>query len=107
MKLRLERDTVRLRLSPNEMELLKADKIVAEKISISSENEFSYSIQIDNHLNTCFIDFKNNSLKISVPNAIADKWMNSNQIGIKEMIMVENGKATNLIVEEDLPPRKK
>ena len=107
MKLRLEKDTVRLRLSPKEMELLKADKIVAEKISISIESYFCYSIQIDNHLNTCFIDFKNNSLKIHVPTTLADKWMNTNQIGIKETICSENGRTTNLIIEEDLPPRKK
>ncbi len=90
----------------DEIELLKSTKSIAEKIAISKDNYFSFSIQIVNKHDACFMNLENNSLEVSVPSVIADKWMNSNQIGIKETIRLGDGGTTNLIVEEDLPPRK-
>lgn len=106
MKLRLEKDKVRLRLSPNEIRALKVEKFIGEKIQLSEENGFSYSIQLIDHSERCMINFKSHSLELRVPNAIADKWMDSNQIGIKEIIDTDQGGKIVLYVEEDLPPRK-
>lgn len=106
MKLRLEKETVRLRLSPDELRKLKSEKTIVEKISVSKENRFSYSIQIADHHETCYMDFKDNSLEVSIPNTLADKWMNSNQVAIKETIDTDSGETIVLVIEEDLPPRK-
>ena len=106
MKLRLEKETVRMRLSPDEIRKLKSEKAIVEKISVSKENGFSYSIQIVDHDETCCMDFKDNSLEISIPNALANKWMNSNQVAIKETIDTDNGDTIVLVIEVDLPPRK-
>ena len=106
MKLRLEKETVKLRLSPVEIRKLKSEKVIVEKISITKENGFSYSIQLDDHIETCRMDFKDNSLEVSIPNTLADKWMNSNQVAIKETIETDSGETIVLVIEEDLPPRK-
>jgi len=106
MKLRLEKETVRLRLSSDEIRKLKSEKTIDEIISISKENRFRYSIQIVNHHETCSMDFRNNSLEIFIPHILADKWINSKQIAIKETIYTDNGGPIVLIIEEDLPPRK-
>lgn len=106
MKLRFEKGTVKVRLSLEEIDLLNSEKSIFENLYISKDNGFNYSVQLVERQDTCSIDFINNSLKISVPNTIADKWMNSNRIGIKETIVTDEGEAIVLIIEEDLPPRK-
>lgn len=106
MKLRLEKDTVRLRLSPDEIRTLKFEKYIIEKFHLSEENRFSYSIKLIDHSDRCMINFKSQSMELSVPVAIADKWMDSSRIGIKETIVTDQGGEIVLYVEEDLPPRK-
>ncbi len=106
MKLRLEKNMVRLRLSTEDIDILKSQKNIGEKISISKGNEFSFSIKLVDNRESCMMVFKTNTLDISIPNAVANKWMNTNQIGIKESIVTNDGRTIGLIVEEDLPPRK-
>lgn len=107
MKLRLENNIVKIRLSPEEIAKLNLEKTISEKLQISKGNDFSYSVCIDNNIKSCTADFENNSLNVCVPSTIANKWIGSNKIGIKESIESEFGEEILLIVEEDLPPRKK
>lgn len=97
---------MRLRLSGDEIRTLKVEKSIIEKFQLSEENGFSYSIQLIDHSDRCLVDFKSHILEISVPVAIADKWMDSSRIGIKETIVTDHGGEIVLYVEEDLPPRK-
>ena len=106
MKLRFEKGTVKVRLSLEEIDTLNSERSIVEKLHISNGNGFSYSVQVVDNQESCSMDFGNNSLKICVPITLADKWKNSNQIGIKETIETDQGETISLIVEEDLPPRK-
>lgn len=106
MKLRLEKETVKLRLSSDEIRTLQIEKYLTEEFVISRENRFNYSIHIANQSDTCLVQFNSQSLEITVPEVVADKWMNSNQVGIKETIVTIDGGKIDLFVEEDLPPRK-
>lgn len=105
MKLRFEKEKVRLRLSPDEIRTLKVEKFIVEKFQLSGENGFSYAIQLVDHSDKCMVNFKSQGMVISVPIAISEKWMDSNQIGIKETIVTDHGGKIVLFVEEDLPPR--
>lgn len=107
MKLRLENNIVKIRLSPEEIDRLDSEKIISEKIQISDGNKFSYSIQIVENIKSCTVSFENNSLKVCVPSLTASKWIESNQIGIIASIDSNLGESIILTVEEDLLPRRK
>ena len=107
MKLRLEKGTVKIRLSQEEIKTLIAGNSISEFLYISEENKFEYSIHIIENHDSSSILFKSSSLSIHIPSSKAEKWMNSHQIGIKEIIVTDQAKEMILIVEEDLPPRKK
>ena len=47
------------------------------------------------------------SIEVIIPEFAASKWMNSNQVGIKETIVTDNGNQMTLFVEEDLPRKRK
>jgi len=106
MKLRLEKGIIKLRLAPAEIDKLYVEKSLEEKLYFSKSNQFKYSINIDGRLVTCTTNFQQNSLQVNIPLQQAEKWINSNQIGIKETIVTDNGSTIVLTLEEDLPPRK-
>ncbi len=66
----------------------------------------SYAIEINEELGSCLVKIENNSLTVAIPGEKANKWLNSNQIGIKESILTDRGDAISLFIEEDLPPRR-
>ena len=107
MKLRLESGTIKLRLSREEIRKLEIEKSIKERIPIDGLKEFEYGVRIIDTENLCKMHFSNDGLHISIPSGKADKWLQSNQIGIRECISVAEDKEVLLIVEEDLPPRQK
>lgn len=106
MKLRLEHNCVKLRLSKEEINKLKSEKKIAEFIHIERNNAFEYGVWIYDGEN-CMVNFNNHSLRVHIPSTLAGKWFTANQIGIREIINAEDGKQILLVVEEDLPPRQK
>ncbi len=106
MKLRLEKGIIKLRLSASEIDRLNTDKIIEEKIYLSDSNQFRYVVNIDSKQEKCIAQFGQHSLTIVIPSDRAEKWINSNQIGIKETIVTDNNASFSLTLEEDLPPRK-
>lgn len=106
MKLRLEKGSIKVRLSSDEIKALNSDKQISELIQISRNSQIGYAVEISENQELCSVEIDNNFFKISVPLLKANKWFNTNQVGIKEMIKTENGETIALCVEEDLPPRK-
>jgi hypothetical protein len=107
MKLRLDKYSVRLRLSKEEILNLQNDGYLEEKVSFSENNYFQYVIEIVEDIDTCEVYFGEEGLEVDIPFEISEKWINSNQVGIKESIETDEGDSITLLIEEELPPRKK
>ena len=106
MKLRLDNKTVRIRLSKEEIIKLQSEGFLEEKITLTEENYFSYVIEILEDIESCDLYFNEDGLQVGIPIEMSEKWINSNQVGIKETFDTEDGELITLFVEEDLPPRK-
>ena len=106
MKLRMEKEKITIRLSPAEIELLSTSKSIEEKLTISENNHFTFSLTISESLKTLTAEFKHAALLVQVPAQKMNKWINSKQVGMKETIKSELGSEIKLTLEEDLPPRK-
>jgi len=106
MKLRLEKGSIKFRLSTSEINDLMKEQTFEEKINLGVGNQFIYKIVIERDLTEIVAIFHCSSLELKVPAEKAEKWNNSNQVGIKETITTQNNETIVLILEEDLPPRK-
>lgn len=106
MKLRLDKGSITVRLTSLEVKHFNSEKFLKEKIVLTGQNQFDYSIKIEESMDLCTAEFKDNSLIICVPKSKVEKWVSSNQVGIKETIVTESGDEIVLILEEDLPRRK-
>ena len=106
MKLRLEKGVIKCRLSADEIDRLNTEKKLTEKIFLSDNNQFTYTVSVHGHEEKCTAQFEQYSLMIIIPSKKAEKWMNSRQVGIKETIVTDRNETYSLTLEEDLPPRK-
>ncbi len=105
MKLRLEKNTVKIRLSKESILKLHSDGFLEDQIMITEENFISYAVEIIDDIESCDLQFGSNTIEIGIPSVKAEKWIKSNQVALKEEIETDNGDTVVLIIEEDLPPR--
>lgn len=106
MKLRLDKKTVRIRLSKEEILSLQSDGFLEENITLSEDNFFSYVIDVREDIDECGLYFGEDGVRVEIPFKISEKWINSNQVGIKETFETDEDETITLYIEEDLPPRK-
>jgi hypothetical protein len=95
MKIRINNNSLRYRLTRSEVESFAIDGIITKTIHIGSE-PLTYILQrvaIDKLLAT----FKNNVIALSVPEPIADDWAHTERVGFDN----KNEGDLYLLVEKD------
>lgn len=110
MKLRIKSNSIRLRLTQNEINEFKEKGIVEEVIKFgnSSESQMQYIIQKTDK-NEVYATYDLNKMMINVPNPIAEKWILTNQIGFENRMMINDKEDLFILIEKDfkcLQPRK-
>jgi hypothetical protein len=106
MKLRIDKKTVKIRLSKEEILELQSEGFLENHLTISEENYLSYVVEILDDIETCELNFSSNTIEVAIPFDTAEKWIKSNQVAIKQTIETDDGETLTLIVEEDLLPGK-
>ncbi|MDZ7604500.1 MAG: hypothetical protein U5K79_02705 [Cyclobacteriaceae bacterium] len=107
MKLRLDKNSITIRIEPDERaELLRAG-FLQDRISIDQNNFFQFTVSISNQIETVAANFTSNQLNVLLPKNQVEKWVASGQVGIRANIISHQKSMILLVVEEDLPPRKK
>ena len=99
MKLRIHKNSIRLRLSQQEVDKVGQGIPIIEiiEMGMGKENNFGYSLIPLDHIDEISAQYVQNNLKISFPIHKAKEWANS------EMVSVSNGSDNNLpiLIEKD------
>ena len=94
MKIRIKNDSLRFRLTRSEVERFAHEGVVAEKVHIGDET-LTYVLQrFAGPALTATL--KNNIITMNVPEAVADDWAATNQVGFEC-----KGEPLYLLVEKD------
>jgi hypothetical protein len=109
MKLRTTGDSIRLRLSIKDLQLLADKGVVEEKLHVSDgENgAFTYRLTTSAYISDLAADLAANELTISLSTELADSLVNTDRVGC-EATQVLNGNRLTILVEKDftcLTPR--
>ena len=100
VKLRLRENSIRLRLLRGEVAALRATGRVTETISFGA-SQLLYTLQIASEAKDISANFTDNKITITLPNATAQNWAESNEVGIEaEQIVAEHG-TLKILVEKD------
>ncbi|QNF33414.1 hypothetical protein HUW51_12035 [Adhaeribacter swui] len=106
MKLRIQGNSLRLRLSEAEVTQFADTGQVEETITFSPDttNALRYLLQQTSDKEVS-VRFTNNLITVSIPEAMAKKWTDTNLVGFDDLIDVGKEKQLRIIVEKDLDCR--
>ncbi|NET31688.1 MAG: hypothetical protein F6K19_06765 [Cyanothece sp. SIO1E1] len=103
MKLRTTHNSIRIRIRKSEIEELKAEGQVVERIRFPLGTVLRFALRIDQKEEHVTAGLEDNFLKVSIPKQEAETWMNSNQVGIEKHIPIPENEELHLLIEKDFP----
>lgn len=96
MKLRMVSNSLRLRLTRSEVAQLAEQGSVEERIEFVNGSTLTYELESRPHLDDVVALFENGSIMVRVPQAMAQEWAATDQIGMQ----AEVGPLT-VLIEKD------
>jgi hypothetical protein len=99
MKLRIEGNSIRLRVKKSDLEKLKTEGIVRESVAFLKGFHFYYELKTDDKIKTIEASFSSGTIAVSIPLSMSDIWIDTEQVGIENT--AENG--FYVLIEKDFP----
>jgi hypothetical protein len=99
MKLRIERNSIRLRVKKSDLEKLKNEGIVRESVAFLKGFHLYYELKTDAQIKTIEASFSSGTIAVSIPLSISDAWIDTEQVGLENI--AENG--LFVLIEKDFP----
>ena len=99
MKLRLEGNSIRLRVRKSDINALMKNAAVTETLTFPNNTVFQYKLTIDNTALDIDSQLVSNILTISLPLSIATDWIQTDAVGIEKTL--PNG--LFILIEKDFP----
>ena len=100
MKIRIQGNSVRLRLSRTEVELLCTEGYIQEN-TVFGSSAFSYAVKQDSLLDELTAAFHDNRITMYVPAAFLENWAKNSIVGLDARMQVGNDKELYLLIEKD------
>ncbi len=102
MKLRIQGNSLRLRLTQAEVQRIGEGKPVQEVMRIGEGNPaFSYSLSIHADQQPVIVAYQNHEIRVRVSEQVAHRWVTTNQVGIEERIFSEDTPLLHILIEKD------
>jgi hypothetical protein len=107
MKLRIQRNSIRFRLGPSEVERLLSTGQVREHTAFGPEqsHRLTYVLAVSDAAAEVRAELRGSDLTVTLPAAVARRWAASDEIGIEAEQDVGgglSGEALRLTIEKDL-----
>ena len=101
MKLRFEKNSLRLRVRKSDVAELKQQGFITESVEMPG-NVLTYELRILDIAAPQAL-FKDNAVVATIPRNIAAEWLNTDEVGIYHMISMDNNRTLELVIEKDFP----
>jgi hypothetical protein len=107
MKLRMQKNSIRFRLSPHDLEQLAAESFLQEVIVFSPDKTFHFRVELAVQLEKPELDYQSNRLNFRVPEFQGRRWLESNTVEIIHLQEHPESQNLQIILEKDLKPHRK
>lgn len=102
MKLRMRGNSIRLRLSQDEVAQLNKIGQVEETVEFGlAAPALSYRLETTVDSNVIKAAFRENCLSVLLPEKDAEHWVNSQQVGIESIQPLGDNRSLRILVEKD------
>lgn len=103
MKLRCTHNSIRLRLRKSDIDSLRQNASVSEKVNLGNQVVFSFSLSIDSKVDQPLASFEQQTLAMRLPLDLANNWMDTQEVGIESFLPLEGEEQLHLLIEKDFP----
>jgi hypothetical protein len=101
MKLRLEGNSLRLRLNQSEVAQFSKTGFVEDNVQFAPGSSFTYTIETSSSLPSPLATYQDHWLRVQVPSPAAKQWFTTDQVAISAHQPVEAGKPLSIVIEKD------
>jgi hypothetical protein len=101
MKLRIQGNSLRLRLSQSEVAQFSKTGFVEDSTQFAPGVRFAYTIESSSNLATPEASYQDHWLRIQVPAAAAKEWYTSDLVAISADQPIGAGQALSILIEKD------
>jgi hypothetical protein len=101
MKLRINRNSLRFRLTPTDVARLDEIGAISEKAEFAPGVEFSYTIRARSALHAMRANLDANSICVDIPTATVSEWRQSDAVELHHTQPLDNGGTLDVLVEKD------
>jgi hypothetical protein len=101
MKLRIDGNSLRLRLTQKEVAQFRGSGRVDAAVYFAPGRMLSYSIESLPNAAAVSADFDDRAIRIVIPTPIAIQWTDSNEVGIQASQATADGLGLELLIEKD------
>ncbi|MBO3697586.1 hypothetical protein [Roseivirga sp. E12] len=98
MKLRIQGNSIRLRLTQTEVSNFGKEGVCSARLEFPNGKSLTYRLVTQAELGSYFND---EVITINLPQASVESWIESDQVGIKGELPLENGDKLSILVEKD------
>ena len=101
MKLRIRDNSVRLRLTQTEVDVLRQEGLVSARTDFPGGREFRYEIESSPASVTPAAFLSDNVLTVRLPETSVLAWATTEQVSIKGEQLLDEGENLTILVEKD------
>jgi hypothetical protein len=100
MKLRIKGNSIRLRLTQTEVANFAKNGYLEDHTEFGN-TAFTYALANDANAQSLSAILEGVKITIQVPDAVAQNWISTNEVGFQHRQLLSNGKELFLLVEKD------
>jgi hypothetical protein len=101
MKLRIQGNSLRLRLSQSEVAQFSKTGFVEDSIQFAPGASLNYTIETASAVPAPLATFQDHWLRVQVPSAAAKEWFTTDRVSISSEQPNASGKALAILIEKD------
>ncbi|GAA4380959.1 DUF7009 family protein [Hymenobacter koreensis] len=104
MKLRLEDNTLRLRLDPPEVTAFAAHGRLETVVplGLAAADQLSYTLERDADASAVTVRHETGRIRVLLPAAVADGWTSTEEVSLRGTTAVADNQVLHILVEKDL-----
>ncbi|MCK0147732.1 hypothetical protein MWU78_18905 [Arenibacter sp. F26102] len=100
MKIRIQGNSIRYRLTRSEVTALQAKGFFEEHTSFNGKN-FGYRVMAKEGITALQADFQEDTITLYIPKNESEKWPDIDRVGYANDMNLANGQTLSLLLEKD------
>ncbi|WP_254411625.1 DUF7009 family protein [Dyadobacter diqingensis] len=100
MKIRIQGNSIRIRLSKPEVDKLANEGVVEEKTSFGTTS-FGYRLKKSETITSLSASYENDRITMEVPASLLLEWPTNNVVGFDENVQISETETLYLLLEKD------